>query len=152
MKVKHYMQFVIGITVILLGMSGARAASVVYEDFGVVTDDTVFSTPFEVTTPGTYRAELVDFEFSAPFDILALAVTQGITPLGFGFDTGAFTFNVSTPGTLYAHLAAIPLAGQIGTYALQIKAIPIPPAGLLLFSGLIGLAVVGRRDSRVKSA
>lgn len=151
MKVKHYAQFVIGMTVFLLSITCARASSVVYEDFGVVSDDTVFSTPFEITSPGTYRAELVDFEFPVPFDILALAVTQGLTPLGFGFDTGAFTFDVTTPGTLYAHLAAIPLAGQMGTYALQIMSIPVPPAGILLFSGLLGLVVVGRRDGRLKA-
>ena len=152
MKLTHHMQIMIGMTVLLLGISSARASTVVYDDFRVISQDTVFTTPFEVASAGTYRAELVDFEYPAPFDILALGITQDAMPLGFGFDTGSFTFHVATPGTLLAHLAAIPLTGKMGTYALQIMAVPIPPAGILLFSGLIGLVVVGRRDSRMKTA
>jgi len=152
MKFSHSLHFLIGLTVLVLGISSARASTVVYDDFQVISEQTVFTTPFEVASAGTYRAELVDFEFPDPFDILAFGITQGLTPLGFRFDTGSFTFHVTTPGTLHAHLAAIPLPGKIGTYALQILAVPVPPAGVLLLSGLIGLVTVGRRGSLTNTA
>ena len=145
MKRGFMMQFLLGMT-LLLDLSGAGAASVVYEDGGTITQDSVFTSDFMVTSPGTYRAELVDFEYSDPFAILALAVTQGSTFLNAGFDTGSFTFEVATPGMLQAHLAAIPLPGKFGTYALQILAVPLPPAVLLFLSGVLGLVVVGRRE------
>ena len=148
MKAREFTYFIMGMTLFLLGISSAHATTVVLEDFQVVSENTVLTTPFEVIQAGIYEVELVDFEFPTPFDILALGITQDFTPLGIGFGTGSFTFNVTTPGTLMAHLAAIPGAGGIGTYAFQIKAIPIPPAALLLFSGLIGLVLVGRRDGR----
>lgn len=150
MKTGRYLHFTLAVAMLVLGISSARASTVVYDDFDVVSEDTVFTTPFVVTRTGTYKAELVDFEYPLAFDILSLGITQNAVPLGFGFDTGSFTFHVSTPGTLLAHLAAIPVAGGTGTYALQIKAIPVPPAVTLLFSGLIGFVAVGRRDSRAK--
>lgn len=147
-----HMQYIIVVTLFLLGLTSARASTAVYDDFRVISEPTIFTTSFEVSSAGTYRAELVDLEYTDPFDILMLGITQGATPLGFGFDTGAFTFQVTTPGTLQAHVAALPLAGKLGTYALQIFAVPLPPAMLLFLSGLLGLVTVGRRDSRLNAA
>jgi hypothetical protein len=133
-------------------MSSARASTVVYEDFRMIAGDLVSTTPFEVTQPGIYQADLVDFEFPAPFDILALGITQDMESLGFGFGTGSFTFEVTTPGTLLAHLAAIPAEEGVGTYALQIKAVPIGPSAVLFLSGLIGMVTVGRRNNKPGTA
>ena len=158
MKSRHYMQFITGMAVILLGISGARAATVVYQDGQMISEDTVSSTMFlEVTNPGTYKVQLADYEFPAPFDILTVSIAEEVTPqdirmLGFGFGTGSFTFDVTTPGKLFANLVANPLQGKVGSYALRITAVPIPPAAALFFSGLIGLAMVGRRDSGMKAA
>lgn len=151
MRLGQYLYPIAGMVVFVLGVCSAQASTVVYEDFQVVSNNTVFTTPFEVTQAGTYEAELVDFEFPVAFDILSLGITQDFVPLGIGFDTGSFTFSVSTPGTLLAHLAAIPGAGGMGTYAIQIKAVPILPTAALFFSGLIGLTIVGRRDNRLKT-
>jgi hypothetical protein len=142
----------VGMAAFLTGICSVQASTVVYDDFQVVSENTVFTTPFEVTRAGTYKAELVDFEYPAAFDILSLGITQDLNPLGFRFDTGSFTFDVLSPGTLQAHLAAIPGAAGLGVYALQIMAIPIPDAAALLFSGLVGLVVVGRRERRNKMA
>jgi len=152
MKSGRFLHFVVGIAAFLTGISSVQASSVVYDDFQVVTENTVFTTPFEVTQAGTYKAELVDFEYPDAFDILSLGITQDLTPLGFRFDTGSFTFNVLTPGTLLAHLAAIPGASGTGIYSLQIMAIPIPDAAALLISGLIGLVIVGRSERRSSMA
>jgi len=173
MKPRQYLPPIVGMAVFLLGICSAQASTVVYEDAGVVFNDTVFTKPFDVTHAGPYKAELVDFgaktipddpepKFPFAFDILSLTITQEdpltnkATLLGFGFDTGSFTFNVSTPGTLMANLAAIPSVDdkwvpRQGLYALQIKAIPVPAAAWLFFSGLIGLFIVGRRDSGLET-
>jgi hypothetical protein len=145
MKHGCMMQFLLGMT-LLLDLSSATATNVVYEDGGTITDDTVFTSEFMVNSPGIYQAELVDFGYSDPFAILALAVTQGSTFLNAGFDTGSFTFEVATPGLLQAHLAAIPLPGKFGTYALQILSVPLPPAVLLFLSGMLGFVLVSRRE------
>ena len=94
----------------------------------MVSGFTISSTPIDVAQAGTYKASLVNFEFSAPFDNLALAITQNLDPLGFRFDTGSFIFDVPAPGTIMAHRAAI----------------PIPPASFLFASAVIGLSLIGR--------
>lgn len=142
---KQYLRPIIGF-ILTLSTFNAQASTVVYEDFQKVTDDTVFTTPFEISAAGTYKADLVDFEFPYAFDILSLGITQGLEPLGIGFGTGSFTFNVANPGTLQAHLAAIPGPGGMGLFGLRIMAVPLPPAAILFFSGLFGLVFVGRRD------
>ena len=149
MKPREIAYFILGIAIYLLGISNAHATTVVLEDFQVVTEDTISTTWFEVEQAGIYEVELVDFEFPAAFDILALGIVQDLMPLGIGFGTGSFTFDVSTPGMLTAHLAALPGAGGVGTYAFQITAIPLPPAAMLLFSGLIGLVLVARRPNKL---
>jgi hypothetical protein len=146
---KHFLYYVAVMAALALGASSAQASSIVYQDYQLVTDPTVTTTFFDVTSPGIYKAELVDFEFPEAFDILSLGITQGLTPLGFGFDTGSFTFQVTTPGTLGAHLAAIPMAGSQGLFALSISSIamvPVPSSVILLMSGVIGLVAVGRRE------
>ncbi|MDX1696969.1 MAG: VPLPA-CTERM sorting domain-containing protein [Thiohalobacterales bacterium] len=142
----------LGIAIYLFGVSNVHAATVLLEDFQVVTEKTVSTTWFDVEQAGIYEVELIDFEFPSPFDILALGIVQGVEPLGIGFGTGSFTFNVSTPGMLKAHLAAVPGVGGMGTCAFQIKAIPLPPAAMLLLSGLIGLVLVARRPGRLTTA
>jgi hypothetical protein len=134
------------------GISTAQASTVVYEDSEVVFADSVSTNSFDVDRAGTYEATLVDFEYTSAFDILSLNITQNDTVLGFGFDTGTFTFDVLTPGTLMAHLVANPKEGEKGLYALQIMAVPIPPALLLFISGLAGILMVSRRDNGEKMA
>lgn len=145
MRAREITQLILGMSLYLLAVSNTHAATVVLEDFQVVTQETITTTLFDVNQAGTYEVKLVDFEFPTPFDILALGIVQELEPLGIGFGTGSFTFDVSTPGTLKAHLAAVPGAGGIGTYAFEIKAIPLPPAVFLFLSGLLGLLFVSRR-------
>lgn len=147
MESRHYLHPIIGIAILFLSISGVQASTVVHDDFQIVDEYTLSKKEFDVFQPGTYKADLVDFEFPAAFSFLTLGIEQDLTPLGFRFGTGSFTFNVTTPGTLTALLSAMPGAGGVGSYALQITAIPIPASFLLFFSGLIGLAVVGRRNN-----
>lgn len=150
MRLKRYMYSIVGMVLLALGFCTAQASTVVYEDSAVVLANSATSNPFTVTA-GTYEATLVDYEYTSIFDTLSLNITQGDNVLGFGIGTGKFTFNVLTPGGLMAHLVANPKTGEKGLYALQITAIPIPPAVMLFISGLIGIVAVGRRDDGLKS-
>jgi hypothetical protein len=151
MRAREIAQLILGMSLYLLAITNAHATSVVLEDFQVVTQDTISTTWFDVEHAGTYEVKLVDFEFPTPFDILTLGIVQDLEPLGIGFGTGSFTFDVLTPGMLKAHLAAVPGAGGIGTYAFEIKAIPLPPAVFLFLSGLIGLLLVHRRPDSART-
>lgn len=146
MKLAKYFYPGFAFLVIAMAVFRAEASTVVYEDFNFVSSDTAFTTAFDVTAPGLYRADLVDFEYPDAFNILALGITQGGTALGIGFGSGSFTFNVSTPGEVLAHLAAFPKAGSKGLYGLQILPIPIPPAIWLFLSGMAGIITIARRD------
>jgi hypothetical protein len=146
MKRYWYRHFIMGFVVLALGIRSVQASTVVYEDFQVVSGITISSTPINVAA-GTYKASLVDFEFPVSFNILALAITQNLDPLGFRFDTGSFIFDVPVPGTIMAHLAAIPGSGGLGAFGVQITAIPLPPASFLFASALVGLTLIGRRKN-----
>lgn len=145
MNLRRYFYYGLAFLAVSMAVCRVQAATVVYEDFNFVAGETVFSTAFEVTVPGLYKADLVDFAFPAPLDILALGITQNGMPLGIGFGTGSFTFNVMTPGTLFAHLAAVPESGGEGLYGLQIMSVPVPAAIWLLLSGVFGIATIARR-------
>ena len=145
MGLRKYIYSIVGIALMSLGIGTAQASTVVYEDSAVVFSDAASTNPFDVLQAGTYEATLVDFGYSAAFDILSLNITQDDTVLGFGLGTGKFTFSILTPGELLAHLVANPKEGEKGLYAVQIKAIPVPPAVWLFISGLTGLVMVSRR-------
>lgn len=152
MKLIKYLYSMAGMAVLSLGICTAEASTVVYEDSEVIFSNTISTNPFDVLQAGVYEATLVDFGYTDVFDILSLNITQDDTVLGFGIGTGRFTFSVLTPGTLLAHLVANPKAGEKGLYALQIKAIPVPPAVWLFISGLTGLVIVSRRGRDVTMA
>lgn len=147
MKSHLYRQFVMGVVVLILSICCAQASTLPYEDFQVVTGNSISATSIQIAQVGTYKASLVDAEFLAPFDILMLGiVSEDLNVLGFSFGTGSFTFEVPAPGDIYALLAAIPGSAGTGAYGVQIAAVPIPTALLLFASALIGLAMVGRRN------
>jgi hypothetical protein len=152
MKLIQYLYYGSVCLIVSAAVCRVEAATVVYQDFDYVSGMTVSSTPFDVASPGTYKADLVDFEFPSAFDILSLGITQDGTPMGIAFGTGSFTFDVVTPGTLFAHLAAVPGTGGEGLYGLQVTSIPIPPTIWLLLTGVAGLVIIGRVDGRGVSA
>jgi hypothetical protein len=128
-------------------LAGGARASIVYQDVDLVSNTTALSTPVTVTSPGSYRATLVDFEYPEPFEILALAVTQGGDALGMTLGTDSFVFDVAAPGTLMTHVKAVPGSGGTGLYGytLELLGVPIPAAAWLFLSGLAGISVVARR-------
>ena len=151
MHQKHYFSSMLVLLFICVAALRAQASAVEFSepgfDFDFVLGDKQATSSFTVSTPGTYKASLVDFEAPAAFDILSLAITEDdYTPLGKGFGTETFTFSVATPGTLLAHLRAVPKDGG-GLYALQVLPIPIPPAFWLFLSAMIGIVSVARHGN-----
>lgn len=138
-----------------LAVCRVQASTVVYQDVQFLSGETHLTNPFEVTAPGLYKAELLDYEYPAPFDILSVVITQDDTILGVGFDTGSFSFNVlannPNPITLLAHVTGVTQAGEKGLYGLRITPTPIPiPASLWLFlSALTGIVFVGRQGMEI---
>lgn len=151
MKLRQYFYSAFGFVVLSLAVCRVQASMLVYQDVQFLSGETHLHTPFEVTAPGLYKAELVDYEYPAPFDILSVVITQDDTILGFGFDTGSFTFNVlannSDPITLLAHLTGLPQAGEKGLYGLRVMQVPIPASFGLFLTALAGIVIVGRRGS-----
>lgn len=152
MKPYQFLHYLAGTALLFMGICSAHASTVVLEDYQSVSGFTVSNTPFLVDQAGTYEAFLTDLKYPVAFDKLFLGILDDVslTPLGFRYGEGSLTFNVSTPGQFVAQFMGLPGAGGVGTYTLQIKAIPIPPAAMLLFSGLMGLVLVGRRTNSLK--
>jgi hypothetical protein len=165
MKPHQYLQYLVGTALIFMGICNAHASTVVLEDYQSVSGFTVLNKDFKVDQAGTYEAFLTDLKYPVAFDKLFLGIaekpgdiTLPLIPIGFRYGEGSLIFNVSTPGNFVAQFMGLPgtvdLSGtaRVGTYTLQIKAIPIPPAAMLLFSGLMGLVLVGRRTNSMKIA
>ena len=121
MKTGRYLHFTLAVAMLVLGISSARASTVVYDDFDVVSEDTVFTTPFVVTRTGTYKAELVDFEYPLAFDILSLGITQNAVPLGFGFDMSRH------PGPCWPIWRRFPWQGVRGPMHFRSRPYQFPP-------------------------
>ena len=151
MKPNQYLHYLVGTVLLFVGMCSAQASTVVLEDYQSISGYTVSNTSFMVDQAGTYEAFLVDLKYPSAFDSLFLGILDDVsfTPLGFRYGEGSLIFNVSTPGQFVAQFMGLPGTGGVGTYALQIKAIPIPPAAMLFFTGLMGLVLVARRGSIV---
>ena len=110
---------------------------------------------FEVVDAGTYTAILTDFGSPAPFDLLGLALANDF---GFlideviGTGTLELTFSVD-PGRYVALVGGIADADvNIGTIGLEISDVPIPAAGYLLGTALVGPLLMKRRRGRAAAA
>jgi hypothetical protein len=147
MQSRHYYSSAFVFLLICLAAFRVQASTAVYEEGGAIFSDTETHTSFDVLMPGTYKASLVDFKIPAAFDLLALGISQDGNPLGFTFANDTFKFDVVTPGTLTANLVANPQDGTSGFYAMQVMAVPIPPAIWLFLSALTGIVSVARRGA-----
>ena len=156
MKAKHDFSAMFVLLVLTLTVGRVQAVTVrdltvsdFFQGIEYVTEDTLLNIQINISQTGPYKAKLVDFQDSAPFDILSLAITQDgtvLTPDGL-WDTGSVTFNVSgTSEPLVARLQANPTGG-LGLYGLQVLPIPIPPAFWLFLSGLTGIVTLARRGT-----
>jgi len=136
------------VLLILMLASGAQAATVVLDETDFIRGTETRMFPFEIVDGGFFKATLTDFEFLAPFDVLALAILKGKeivgdTLLGSGMlkfpaDPGIFTANV---------LGVAGSDSDLSLFRVQISSAPIPAPALLFGSGLIALIALRRRRS-----
>jgi hypothetical protein len=177
-KGKGVVAALVGLGVICaLAVTGAQAATVVYEDVGFLANPAsggfvvasagndsagTFATKvsrFEISKPGTYRATLADFGFPEGFRQIGLAITSfvgGTSALGSVQGSGSFDFTAALPGTYYA--ALLGRSGEtygMGLYGVQVadystaSPVPLPPAVLLFASSIALFAACGRGGRRL---
>ena len=155
MKRKRKLSTTAGVLLILMLASGAQASTAVLDkiDFMRGTDTRMF--PFEIIGGGHFKATLKDFEFTAPFEVLAPAILRGKeivgTPL---LGSGMFKLQ-ATPGIFSANVRGV--AGDLSDLSLfrvldlslsRLKSSdePVPAGAVLILVGLIALiALKGRR-------
>jgi len=155
MKRKRKLSTTAGVLLILMLASGAQASTAVLDkiDFMRGTDTRMF--PFEIIGGGHFKATLKDFEFTAPFDVLAPAILKAMEIIGDPvLGTGMFKFQAD-PGIFAANVLGV--AGdnsgfslyrvlELSLSRLRESDGPMPTAALLILVGLIGLiALKGRR-------
>ncbi len=71
MKLKIKLRTTAGVLLILMLASGAQAATVVLDEIDFMRGTESRVLPFEILEGGLFKATLTDFEFLAPFDVLA---------------------------------------------------------------------------------
>lgn len=117
----------------------------------LVTGTSLNLTEFNLTTPGTLVIKLDDLKWpSVVLSTLSFSLTDATHVLNTykltgGATSGTWTFDVTTPGTLYGAIFAKPAAGQAGMYYANVSyqsvsAVPLPAAAWFLISGIAGLA------------
>jgi len=155
MKRKRKLSTTAGVLLILMLASGAQAATVVLDktDFMRGMETRMF--PFEIIEGGHFKATLSNFEFPAPFDVLAPAILRGKEIVGnpllgsgmfkFQADPGIFSANVFGVAGSDPDLSLFRLL-DLSLSRLKMSDEPMPAAAVLILIGLIALiALKGRR-------
>ena len=146
MKIKRKLRIAAGVLLILMLASGAQAATVVLDEDVFIQGTETKMFPFEIIEGGLFKATLTDFEFVAPFDLLALVILKGNEIVGTPLSApGMFEFQAD-PGSFTANVFGV--AGgdpDLSLFGVEVSAVPIPATVLLLASGLIALIGLRRR-------
>jgi hypothetical protein len=155
MKRKRKLSTIAGVLLILMLASGAQASTVVIgkNDFMRGTETRIF--PFQIIGGGHFKATLMDFEFPAPFDVLAPTILRGKEIVGTPLSgSGMFKFQ-AVPGIFSANVHGV--AGDfpdlslfrvldLSLSRLKTSDEPVPAGAVLILVGLIALiALKGRR-------
>ena len=140
---------------IIMLVSGAQAATVVFGATDFMRGTETRTLPFEIIEGGNFKATLTDSEFPVLFEALAPAILKGKEIIGDPL-LGAGMFKVQAdPGTFSANVLG--LAGgesdlillrllNLSIARLKASDEPMPAAAVLILVGLIGLiALKGRR-------
>ncbi|MGD9843622.1 MAG: VPLPA-CTERM sorting domain-containing protein [Steroidobacteraceae bacterium] len=143
------------IAALIIGsMSTAQAETVTTELFHsttLVTASSLNGTELSLAMPGTLTFKLEDLKWPGLLDTLSFVLTDNTSVLktykfDVGSTSGSWTYNVTSPQTLYAAVFAKPATtSQAGMYYANISyetaasPVPLPAALWLLISGLGGL-------------
>lgn len=146
MKWKRRIGAGLGMLLMLMIAAEGMASTVLYED-AFVTGAKFIDFEFEIVDGGQYQTILTDLEFPALFDTLLLFVSTGIDVVGTPLvGPGMLTFDAD-PGMFVANILGLAEGDfKLGAFNVEVAAthVPVPPAILLLTSGLIGLISIRR--------
>jgi len=149
MKLKRGIGVGLGLLLVLV-MATEGLAATVLDETAFVSGTELFAFEFEIVDGGQYQTTLTDFEFPASFDALLLFVSTGMDVVGTPLvGPGMFTFDAD-PGMFAANILGV--AGgdfNLGAFKVEVAHAPVPPAILLLSSGLIGLIGMKRLRKNV---
>ena len=148
MRRERMLKIAAGLLLILIVASGVQAATVVLDetDFMRGMETRIF--PFEIIESGHFKATLTDFEFLAPFDVLAMAILNENEIVGDPLIGSGTTKFHADPGIFTANVFGV--AGgdsALSLFNVGVSAAPVPASALLLASGLIALITIRRRRS-----
>ena len=149
MRMKFLMAMV---AIMLLVIPLSAGATTVYETTGWLTGAEGMGLVFEFTAdvaPYTYVATLTDLSedpFFA-FEFLFLSITTATDTVDSIVGPGSFSFVAIPDETYFANIFGIG-GGTVGAglFGLQVTAVPIPSALVLLGSGIFALVALKRRN------
>lgn len=143
---KRKLRTAAGVLLILMLASGTQASTLVLDEKYFVSGMETKMFSFEIIESGLFKATLTDFEFMAPFDVLALAILKGNEIVGPPLSApGMFEFQAD-PGSFTANVLGV--SGDdpdLSLFRVQVDTVPIPAPALLLASGLFALIGLRRR-------
>jgi len=140
-----------------LAASGVRAENLVLTTqlfTGSESDDFSFNAP----GPGVLSLQLTDLKWPSSSNLM-LSATTTQSVLGTLNRSGSLSFNISGPGSFYAHVFGQALGSlKLGAYSLCVTfdpmapPVPLPGSGPLLLGGMALLLWFARRRSREAGA
>ena len=142
------------LAIMLFVIPSSAGATTVYETTGWITgtEGVVFDFTADIS-PYTYVATITDLSVSPyfGFDFIFLSIsraTELIDALGVDLDIGhgSIAFDVLPGETIFANIFGVGVGDfGSGNFGLQINAVPIPPALMMLGSGLLAIVALKKR-------
>jgi hypothetical protein len=157
-RLKQGHRLIGAISVLVLGLSAlsARAETVtkLFESTTLVTGTNMNLTELNLSSPGKLLIELDDLNWPGLLGTLSFSLTDATHVLQTftvsGADKGLWSFDVSSPATLYGVIFAKPSAtAKAGMYYAKVgyqtplaAPVPLPAAAWFLISGIAGFAAL----------
>jgi hypothetical protein len=138
--------------ILVLAMPPSAEATTVYQATGWLTGSEGAGVVFDFdadVSPYTYVATLTDLSVEPyfGFDFLFLSITTATDTMGSIVGPGKISFVAIPDETYFANIFGIG-GGDVGTgsFGLKVTAVPIPPALMMLGSGLLAFVALKRRN------